>query len=489
MKKTISATAAKQMLDAALPKDIGTCEYRFEELKRTGENKPDYENIFSHFIHGSKTTAPLCINTDVEKNASNIQLSEKLFNNEKELPIYLIIAHGLFDIDVITRNKINSAGQSETHYYNDDINTYRLGPEQFIIHPAPLGTAMDGNQLTISNTFKIFDRFEDLKKLIMSNSFYTTIKSSPSSYTYRNDTFDRPMKKTSDVTRVAPHKFNASLFSPPLYSTLNKTYYFNDKTDPATWMFGVVQVNKNYDGMKLDGHEVGKETWMSMLGDINMPNISADRLLNNLYPGVYNNATNDKKFSDYLKAHKYIISEKELLNIYGDGIYIPLSCSPLFVNVINYETKKRFEMWEIKDIPQNLLNVIRAVNHDVNVIVQALNKRWEEMVQYNKLTKQNNVSFEFTSVYHDTFYETFETIEPTSKLMDKLQDEDRTRITSVNLTDISEGKKLDSKGFYEKYVQPITTLFNFFKKGGNKHKRVRTKRTKRRRLRNTLKKH
>ena len=463
MTRRFASTFPMEQPKIPLPEGIGRCDYRLKEQTVNGINHFEYgPNLFSHFIVGDQLNIgkPLCINNDPAKNAKNAETTAKILAKELDLPVYVIVSHGVFDITVKADDTVNKkTGKPEKHYYSpENDNMYTLGERQFIIHPAPLGTVMQGSAITVKNTNKIINNVDNFKSLILSDAFRKSVDIDPRT----NDTEHYEHK----------YKFSSSLFSPPQYSTMNKYYQFEDSERTTTWRFGVIQANKSYEGITHDGVVMPKDYWLSMMGSVkyvvNNETAKLNRTLNAAYPGVFvSDVEKERKFVDVLKKNDYEIAESDMLSIFGDGIYVIANCSPILINITDMKTNKTVRIVDLKDISGDVASIIKSVNKDVEVVVHELGYRWQEMVQNNEYKKRVN-PFKFTALYDDNFYETVEgSYEEDLKHALDMEE-------VVNLNDTIQ----HSQNIYSKYIKPLVAYLNIFNyKGGKRRKARKTRKT------------
>jgi hypothetical protein len=187
------------------------------------------------------------------------------------------------------------------------------------------------------------------------------------------------------------------LFSPPLYSTINKSLNFMSTRERSTIRFGIVQLNKPMDEeVKNVINSVGKISHATNEEEqkARMFNMSISQ-----FGKLTNNPEAEKVFVEHLKTNNYNCTLEKLTSIFGKGIYIIATCSPL-VLTINVEgkdpVKYNSEMAitsKSKKKPANIELVDKALyafNADLQHMVYALNYRWMEMVQYNPRVELKN---------------------------------------------------------------------------------------------------
>uniref|UniRef100_A0A6C0BWH6 Uncharacterized protein n=1 Tax=viral metagenome TaxID=1070528 RepID=A0A6C0BWH6_9ZZZZ len=315
----------------------------------------DYD-MFSHTIYENS----LCIQTDDEKTKTN----QEELKQSGSLPIYCIIAHS----EINTNINVSMDDKFKYHIRTPASTFFRLENQQYAYDISPIGGLMECN-----NNLKQYMEY--------------IAKNHP---TYMKVLFSPNYKECSTPLVSEGFNLDSVLFSPPLYSTINKSLNFMSTRERSTIRFGIVQLNKPMDEeVKNVINSVGKISHATNEEEqkARMFNMSISQ-----FGKLTNNPEAEKVFVEHLKTNNYNCTLEKLTSIFGKGIYIIATCSPL-VLTINVEgkdpVKYNSEMAitsKSKKKPANIELVDKALyafNADLQHMVYALNYRWMEMVQYN----------------------------------------------------------------------------------------------------------
>ena len=391
-----------------LPEGINDCDFSTYERRVIGKNNPEIANgnIYGHIITGTtdNLSGPFCMNADINKNMKNIDTVNRILNGELDMPIYIIQSHGAYDLRFFF-NKNESTG--EVHYYPAHDNSYHLNDDQFIINPTPLGSIQLSNETTnMSIELMFYHDKMDILKNIFSTRFLETMLS---------------VDKTNKDA-VEKELLENTMFSPPSYETLNKTYHFIDDKPVAIWKFGIFQLNRDYGDSKNELIEQIISNDMFSPSEIGYEN----RILNVSNPGVYvDNIEAEQAFIEHLRSNNYIITEKDLVRIFGKGIYIALNCSPILFRLDDYVNDKVIDIYlemREEDIPllSYYVPITQSINSELEAIVYNLNNRWYEMVQRKKIREQELIQL-FYSTKLSKYYQNQLTYDHIEQLDDYVQ--------------------------------------------------------------------
>jgi hypothetical protein len=381
------------------------CDYVDPARAKQGIDRKN--NIISHIIYNNAS----CIQSDSTKTAQNI----KNLENTSELPIYCVVAHGkiVSDINVtILKEKvvgddgkfvIKNNGDvliKDTYHINTPSSTFfNLKSNQYVYDTAPIGTSLacSSHLKRYINSIIIKPKLEkapvdeldaDEPMAKKSNIDESNIDEPTK---FKNTLFSNQFRTLSESISASTVKFDAPLFSPPQFSTINKTLDFYDKEDTSSLRFGVFRLDKPItSAMKQALDSIGKH-----LTTIT-PDEKKSRCLNVSVGNLTGNVVAEQNFIDHLHRNNFRCSLKELTEIFGDGIYIMTTCSELELKIkINRETisyssasntgiKKRSSPYGRNGIVVSktiIDNIVYAFNSDLAEIVRELEYRWIEMVQ------------------------------------------------------------------------------------------------------------
>ena len=399
-------------------------------------------NIISHIIYNNAS----CIQSDSTKTAQNIENLE----NTSELPIYCVVAHGkiVSDINVtILKEKvvgydgkfvIKSNGDvliKDTYHINTPSSTFfNLKSNQYVYDTAPIGTSLacSSHLKRYINSIIIKPKPEkepvedagepmakksnvDESNVDESNVDESNVDESnvnePTKF--KNTLFSNQFRTLSESISASTVKFDAPLFSPPQFSTINKTLDFYDKQDTSSLRFGVFRLDKPLTS-------VAKQALDSIGTPLTTitPDEKKSRCLNVSVGNLTGNIIAEQNFVDHLQKNKFRCSLKELTEIFGDGIYIMTTCSELELKIkINRETisyssasntgiKKRYSPYGRNSVVSKTIidNLVYAFNSDLAEIVRKLEYRWIEMVQGKNSdvkTKTHHLQINVGDMYED----------------------------------------------------------------------------------------
>jgi hypothetical protein len=177
------------------------------------------------------------------------------------------------------------------------------------------------------------------------------------------------------------------MFSPPLFSTINKTLDFYEDTVRSELRFGVVQLNK-----PIDEEVYGMLSSVGTVLNTNTDEEKLNRCFNiaiSEYGKLTNNPAAESQFVNMLTRQKFRCSLQQLTDTFGPGIYILSTCSPLALSIkgigmgkIKYSSEVGIKTaLEHNDHKQMVDKVVYAFNNDLEQIVHNLNYRWLDMVR------------------------------------------------------------------------------------------------------------
>jgi hypothetical protein len=236
---------------------------------------------------------------------------------------------------------------------------------------------------------------------------------------------------------------DSPLFSPPQFTTINKTLDFYEDVVKSPLRFGVVQLNK-----PMDDEVVGILQSIGQGLITNTPEEKINRCFNISSNKLTNNPEAEQAFIRHLHTHNFRCTLEGLTTIFGPGIYIMSTCSPLNL-VINGDGIGKIHYSSEMGIKSKLKNpahsimvekAVYAFNSDLESMVYNLNYRWLEMVQ-NKEAIEIDTAFPRVDVKTGKMY---------PNVADIKQDEDETGTQpdedmSYMDIDVNGGKKLDKK--------------------------------------------
>lgn len=377
------------------------------------------EDLFSHTIYNNS----LCIQSDDEKNAINVSDLQQAQN----IPIYCIIAHG-----VIASNITIKKDRLSNHHITTPASTFfQLQRMQYVYDAAPIGSLLMCSPSLNDYVKRVIDFPNEFVDVLFSTNF----------------------KQVSIPLSSGDFDVDTPLFSPPLFSTINKRLRFYDDKETSMLRFGIVQLNKEMD-----------DEVLSMLSSIGTPlrtitpeekqmrcfNLSVSE------PGkLTNNPEAEIAFVDHMKSNNFRCSLEELTSMFGYGIYIVATCTGFQFN-INIDNKRDVKYSSETGISPELTNqshlkmvdkALYGFNSDLEKVVYNLNYRWNEMVQHKKEVELANEFPQFDVAINERFV----------KLRDPLNYEDEDEVATQidedevatqidedeqpNMDDVSGGKK------------------------------------------------
>jgi hypothetical protein len=450
-----------------VPEGINNCDFSTYERRVIGRNNPEIANgnIYGHIITGTTDNSPepFCMNADTNKNMKNIDTVNKILKGELDMPIYIIQSHGAYDLRFFF-DKNESTG--EVHYYPGPDNSYLLNDDQFIINPTPLGSIQLSNETTnMSIELMFYHDKMDIFKNIFSTRFLET------------------MISVDETNKDAVEKelLENTMFSPPSYETLNKTYHFFDNQPVVDWKFGIFQLNRDYG----DGRDELIEQIIS--NEVFSPSEIGyeNRILNVTMPGVYvDNVEAEQEFIQHVLSNNYTITEKDLVRIFGKGIYIVLNCSPILFTLYDYANGRTINInFEMSESDMALISdyvpITQSINSELEAIAYNLNNRWYEMVQRKKIREQELIQL-FYSTELSKYYQKQLTYDHIEQVDDYVQhmysDADQGNIINYKeiLDRISEEDSIMSYfNYYVSHIQSFISSLIIPQGGGvyRKHKK------------------
>ena len=325
-----------------------TCNYVDQHIAERGIQYD--EDLFSHTIYNNS----LCIQTDDEKNSINIAD----LDYASELPIYCIFAHGniISDVDVIFDDDMN------THIKANPNTFFNLERHQYVYDTSPLGGLLLCSTDLNDYLNRITQNTQEFVKILFSTNY----------------------KLISSPVGSKDFDLETPLFSPPLFTTINKSLNFYDDSVSSPLQFGVIQLNEpiSYNVSHIL-ESIGKKTITTTTDEEKLA-----RFLN-LAGNLTNNPEAEMAFVQHLMSNRYKCTLAELTSIFGPGIYIMSTCSPLNLS-LNVDSIGKIKYSSHKGIITKLKNPAHAeiveksayaFNNDLETIVYNLNNRWFEMVQ------------------------------------------------------------------------------------------------------------
>lgn len=460
-------------------------------------------NIISHIIYNNAS----CIQSDSTKTAQNIENLE----NTSELPIYCVVAHGkiVSDINVtILKEKvvgydgkfvIKSNGDvliKDTYHINTPSSTFfNLKSNQYVYDTAPIGTSLACSSHLKRYINSIIIKPKPEKEPVEDAGEPMAKKSNVDESNvdeptkFKNTLFSNQFRTLSESISASTVKFDAPLFSPPQFSTINKTLDFYDKQDTSSLRFGVFRLDKPLTS-------VAKQALDSIGTPLTTitPDEKKSRCLNVSVGNLTGNIIAEQNFVDHLQKNKFRCSLKELTEIFGDGIYIMTTCSELELKIkINRETisyssasntgiKKRYSPYGRNSVVSKTIidNLVYAFNSDLAEIVRKLEYRWIEMVQGKNSdvkTKTHHLQINVGDMYEDMIeIPEMATVDEETKNMEVDKYEETQPYEEPETETEDETEKMDLTGGKKKHKPTMKTRKPKTKKRKPKTKKRRSNR-------------
>jgi hypothetical protein len=314
------------------------------------------DDLFSHVIYNNS----LCVQSDDEKTGVN----QHDLGKASELPIYCVFAHGKIISDV----HIDVDDDFAYHVTSSSAAFFNLQQRQYVYDLSPVGSLL-----------KCTNKLNEYTKFVIDNpdGFLQTI-------------FSPNFKLASSPTAESEHELESALFSPPLFTTINKTLDFYEDVERSPLRFGVIQLNKptmNEEAVR----------FLSSIGTTLVTRTDEDKMRRciNLAVSEYGKLTNnpeaERQFVETLTRQHYRCSLEQVVSTFGPGIYIMSTCSPLLLNITGAGLGQTVPYSSEEGIKKPLKNpaqreiidkAVYAFNNDLERIVYSLNYRWMEMVQH-----------------------------------------------------------------------------------------------------------
>jgi hypothetical protein len=194
----------------------------------------------------------------------------------------------------------------------------------------------------------------------------------------------------STPTASNEEELDTVLFSPPLFTTINKRLEFYENIVRSPVRFGVVQLNSG----------IIDEEVREILSTIGRPyETKSDeekikRCFNvaiSEYGKLTNNPEAEHNFVEMLKSQNFKCSLEQVTSTFGPGVYIMSTCSPLLLKItgtglgktIPYSSEEGIKKPLNNPSQRNIIDkAVYAFNNDLENIIYHLNYRWMEMVQH-----------------------------------------------------------------------------------------------------------
>jgi hypothetical protein len=322
------------------------------------QGKQYYSDLFSHITYDNS----LCIQSDDDKTRINkIELKQS-----DSLPIYCIIAHG----EINTNIDVSLDNDFKYHVTTPASTFFRLKNQQYAYDISPIGGLMSCNNNLKQYIEYISENHIEYKKVLFGPNYKQ---------------FSTPLISVDEED----FDLDSALFSPPLYSTINKSLTFISAHEWSSIRFGIIQLNKPTDEeVKGIINSIGQISRAKTIEE------QTNRIMNmniSSFGKLTNNADAEEQFVNHLKMNNYKCSLEKLTDIFGKGIYIMATCSPLVlnINIQGKETVKYNSEMAITSKVKKTANLdvvdraLYAFNTDLQNMVNQLNYRWMEMVQHN----------------------------------------------------------------------------------------------------------
>jgi len=328
-----------------------------------------YDNdLFSHTIYNNA----LCIQSDDEKTTTNIADLE----HAAELPIYCVFAHGKIISDINVSFIESDDDEIYQHIASPASTFFNLGRNQYLYDTAPLGSLLMCSPHLNEYFGHVIDNPQEFTELLFSTEF----------------------KNVSSPIATGDFDLDSPLFSPPQFTTINKTLDFYEDIVKSPLRFGIVQLNKPIDDevagiLKSIGTQLKTTTPEEKIARCFNTSISEPgKLTNNPYA--------EQEFVRHLQSREFRCTLEELTSIFGAGIYIMSTCSPLSLTLniadigkIRYSSEVGISSkLKSPSHAQIVEKAVYAFNSDLEAIVYNLNYRWFEMVQ-NKAEIETSYAF------------------------------------------------------------------------------------------------
>ncbi len=320
-------------------------------------------DLFSHTIYNNS----LCIQTDDEKNAINIED----LKHANELPIYCVFAHGKIISDVNVSFIDGDDDEIYQHIATPPSTFFNLQRHQYVYDTAPLGSLLMCSPHLNEYFGHVIDNPHEFVEILFSTNF----------------------KQVSAPLASGDFDLDSPLFSPPQFSTINKTLDFYENVVKSPLRFGIVQLNKRIDD---EVTEILRSIGTPLTTTSDEEKIA--RCFNTTIsePGkLTNNPEAEVAFVERMHTHNFRCTLEELTATFGPGIYIMSTCSPLSLTLniedigkIRYSSESGI-MSQLKSPAHSSIvdKAVYAFNSDLEAIVYNLNYRWFEMVQAKQAMK------------------------------------------------------------------------------------------------------
>jgi hypothetical protein len=284
----------------------------------------------------------------------NVYNFQDILLEQKDLPIYIIQAHGVYDI------KIKDDKENNIVLDNDKIkNTIELNDNMYIIDTSPINSMQISHKNDIVNIKKIINNPERFKTEIFSNKF--------------NDTF----RYISNI-----NNYNSELLvGPPRYSFPNKLLYFDDVSKKYNFDMGIFEVCEETKNLKIEINQgYNNKSLPDKLHRIWNYHINNEKLFN------YENKDKGIKIKKLIEnsiINNYCIELRQIVEILEKGIIILFTCSDMNIFYNNKEItlyKKRCKNESKKEIAK--YNYLYKKGYEsLLYFTEKLKDNWYEMVQ------------------------------------------------------------------------------------------------------------
>ena len=293
----------------------------------------------------------------IPENDPPLATSEKNINSRgcSNVPIYLIQGHGEYEFDLRFK-------EDELRIRNSNQVFKQTNNHQWIINNTPIGSL--GICSNRENRFAetLMNHLSRMRNVICSTNVHNLLIQS--------------INTNGTIQEVG-------LYTPPLTTYLNKTYYFyDDAADTPTfnWSMGIIPY--------IQSNRITQDLLPQLnYGNQEYENDYDARLIND---SIIDNAHHFNLSSELMKRYTRLteviksrmpkngssgrsITQSEIMDILGEGIYISLSCSSISINGVDTRTKMQHNKINI------LENYIRTTFRDRS------NQRWNEF--FNNLRR------------------------------------------------------------------------------------------------------
>jgi hypothetical protein len=345
----------------------------------------------------------VCYIPDQEIDNNNII---DLMNNKDNLPVYIIQAHGsyIWGMDLLDTTLFLNDNDDESFVFNNNRNTY-------IVDTTPLCAIQQTSKNDNINVKAISENTTHFKNELFSDQF--------------NKIFDYKSNYNFGKLAEARNYFKFEpILGPPKYSFPNKKLKFHDNNNIYEWDMGIYEAMDATKNIKLKN-------------DKDLDNKTLPDKIHRTWNGHYNidklfSSKNQEKGArirnlilDSIKNNKSIYLQ-QIVNILGDGIYVLLTCSKLYIQLDGDNlTPNKSNKSKISKKKKYINNKLYEIGiNTVNEFIHNLKYGWNNMVSHLELpqrTRNSKIKPYLTKNKFDLFFNRKPKIERLSKLLKTLE--------------------------------------------------------------------